>query len=270
MKIAIVGEVNNPIVENSKAGTEVWTYDLAESLVSRGLRVDLFAREGSKFSGNVIPVCSDSDFTHSGNNVLRYKTALSIVDQMMKVSANISKYDLLHISIFSFYYGLPLMHLTKKPIVATVHGYCKFSFEDIKPIFEKYDDIHYIFPSCAFLDKWPKPKKYSVIKHGIDLKVFSYNKFNQGDYFFWIGRLSQDKGVEDALSFAESTGTKLKIAGKVEEEYFVSKIKPRLSKNIEYVGELDQNQKIQYYQNAKAVLFTSKIDEAFGLVVLSS
>lgn len=50
MKIAIVGAIDSPVKKDSLAGTEIWTYNFAESLLGKGHRVTLFASKGSVFS----------------------------------------------------------------------------------------------------------------------------------------------------------------------------------------------------------------------------
>jgi glycosyltransferase involved in cell wall biosynthesis len=64
----------------------------------------------------------------------------------------------------------------------------------------------------------------------------------------------------------------LKIAGNVSKEpggraYFEAQVKPQLDDGVEWVGELDDRQKIPFLGNALALLFPIQWDEPFAVVV---
>ena len=61
MKIAIIGLLDTPITKDSLGGTEIWTYNFAEKLISLGHEVTLFASEGSSFSGKFYQGANRSD-----------------------------------------------------------------------------------------------------------------------------------------------------------------------------------------------------------------
>jgi glycosyltransferase involved in cell wall biosynthesis len=66
----------------------------------------------------------------------------------------------------------------------------------------------------------------------------------------------------------------LKIAAKVDkvdEEYFISRIKPLLDHPLlEFVGEIDEEQKDQFLGGAAALLFPVDWPEPFGLVMIEA
>jgi len=271
MKIAIIGDISRPINANSSAGTESWTYGYAESLAKRGNEVTLFACKGSKISGKVVEICEPKDlFSKSLNDFSKRKISLFTIEELSQVLLKKDDFDIFHVSLFSFYYFLPILKFLNKPVVVTVHGYSDYDKDDLKMIFDKYDSPYYVFPSNAFLKNWPKPKRSKVIHHGIDIGSFNYSDHCE-DHYLWIGGICDRKGAGDALDFAQKSGAKLFIAGtKSDPKFFEQKIEPNLTKNIRFVGQLGLKEKNKYYDNAKAVLFTSKIDEAFGLVMVES
>jgi UDP-glucose:tetrahydrobiopterin glucosyltransferase len=100
----------------------------------------------------------------------------------------------------------------------------------------------------------------------------------------WIGRLPKakdeqgefldPKGIRHAIALAQKTGSHLKIAGSVEDMAFFDKdVKPHLHDNIEWVGEVSSEQKMQredivrLYQKAKVFLMTINWEEPFGMVM---
>lgn len=271
MKIAIIGDISRPININSSAGTESWTYGYSESLAKRGHDITLFACAGSKVSGKVVNICEPNDlFSKSLKDFSKRKISLFTIEELTQVLLRKDEFDVFHVSLFSFYYFLPILKFIDKPVVVTVHGYSDYDTDDIKMIFRKYDSPYYVFPSHAFLHHWPNPKRSKVIYHGIEINSFDYSDHSE-DYYLWIGGMCDKKGAGDAIKFAQKSGKKLLIAGtKSDPKFFEQTIKPNLTKNIQFVGQLGLEEKNKYYGKAKAVLFTSKIDEAFGLVMIES
>jgi glycosyltransferase involved in cell wall biosynthesis len=119
-------------------------------------------------------------------------------------------------------------------------------------------------------------------------------------YLFTIGRVTRDKGQDKAIELAKKTGSKLIIAGVVQnksadKEYFeglkssidlsadVAKypadnayydraIKPLLDndKQIIFIGEINREQRNLWYRYARATLFPIQWGEPFGLVMIES
>lgn len=270
MKIALLGELGKPISKNSFGGTENWTYNFAESLMKQGHEVTLFAREESQFSGKLISICGEQDITNTNGSILEKKLRLYSIAQLIKLLKMEKDFDVVHLSQYSFYYGLSLSNILTKPLVGTIHGYCQFEYHDLRDIIEKFPDFNYAFISKAFLEKWPKPKNYRIISHGINCDQFPFSS-KPDDYYFIMGRVGKEKGTGDAVAFAKKTGSRLFIAGPIDDEiYFNEEIKPNLNEKIQYVGLADFEKKIQLYKNAKAFLMPIHWDEPFGLVVIEA
>lgn len=271
MKIGIVGPIDTPIGKDSTSGTEVWTYSLAEKLSKLGHHVTLFANNSSNFSGEVVGVVNQEEiFDNSGTDrVSPVRFSVGCAKEMVEVVKRQQDFDVIHISVYSFQYLLPLVELINKPVVLTIHG-TAFSDDEIGRIFKEYPQIFYVFISKQYEKKWPHPKKYRVIYNGIEVESFKYQE-NKSDRFFWMGRISQNKGVDDAIRFAEKSSSNLDIAGPIrDKKYFEEAVKPYLSDNIKYVGELGFDKKNKYYSNARAFLMPIKWEEPFGLVVVES
>ena len=271
MKIAILGALDTPITKDSLGGTEIWTYNFAEKLVAAGHDITLFASEGSLYSGKFVESAKRSEVEVPGSvlKISKDRIVECSIRQLEDVIKIQDQFDIIHISNCNFYFYLPLLKRLKKPVVITVHSY-NFDGSKALDLFNKYQIPHYVFNALAFNKTWPEPKKFSVIYTGINISDFDFNNVPK-DYIFWMGRIHQDKGIEDAISFAQDSGKNLIIAGPVrDEEYFNSEVKPYLSEKIKFVGELDHIKKVDYYKNAKAFLMTTKRDESFGLVAAES
>ena len=140
-----------------------------------------------------------------------------------------------------------------------------------------------------------------VIHHGVDVQTFPVGTTSIGNgYLFMIGRITRVKGQDKAIELARKSGSKLFIAGcvqnKVEDkaffeslrgsidlivdvgkvdvgkDYYRSVIKPLVdcNKQVIFIGELDSAQKKHWYQHALATLFPIQWAEPFGLVPIES
>ena len=144
----------------------------------------------------------------------------------------------------------------------------------------------------------------SVIHHGIDLKDYPFDSnLVKQDYLFSIGRITPDKGHDKAIAIAKKTGSRLIIAGNVQNKkadreffkeikksidlvvdsqgyfneidqgnYYETVIKPILESGAQiiYVGEVNAAQKKLWYKHARATLFPIQWGEPFGLVLIES
>lgn len=111
-------------------------------------------------------------------------------------------------------------------------------------------------------------KNYFHLKQGLDLDIYEFND-SPSDYLVWAGRISPEKGLEDACEAARQAGKKLKICGFIQDKTYWQKIISDY-KNIEYIGMLTTNDLQKVMGNSQALLFTSKWVEAFGQVIIES
>lgn len=271
MRIAIIGAVDTPIKKDALGGTEIWTYNFAQKLQQRGHQVVLCANDKSEFSGDLRKYVKQEEVYENereGNFSNENIVFLSSY-QLAKLLTEKEKFDIIHISSTNFQNYLPYSLLTNIPMVVTIH-YSILSFKNAENIFNYIKNPNYVFISHNFASRWPKPKKYSVIYNGIDVESFPFTE-NKKDYYFWMSRIHRTKGAEDAVIFSRLSGKKVVLAGPIREQaYFDQVIKPFLGPNLEYVGSLNFEQKVEYYRHAKAFLMPIKWDEPFGLVAVEA
>ena len=117
-----------------------------------------------------------------------------------------------------------------------------------------------------------KVKVAAVIHHGVDVDQFPIG--SGGDYLAFLGRMAPDKGVEVAVRVAKAAGMPLQIAAKMREEheqhYFKERVLPQLGSDIEYIGELTNEEKKAFLAGAKALLNPIQWDEPFGMVMIEA
>jgi glycosyltransferase involved in cell wall biosynthesis len=113
----------------------------------------------------------------------------------------------------------------------------------------------------------------ATIHHGLAGNVCPFHP-DGGDYLAFLGRISPEKRPDRAIEIAKQAGVPLKIAAKVDKvdaSYFEEVIAPMLDDPlIEFVGEVDEEQKCEFLGNALAVLFPIDCPEPFGLVMIEA
>jgi glycosyltransferase involved in cell wall biosynthesis len=94
------------------------------------------------------------------------------------------------------------------------------------------------------------------------------------NYFAFLGRVSREKGIADAIRIAQTCGVKLKVAAKIGEEdlpYYHEVVAPLLaSEGVEYLGEISDGDKSAFLSGARALLFPIAWPEPFGLAMIEA
>lgn len=153
-------------------------------------------------------------------------------------------------------------------IVVTPHELKRFRQEELPP---GTFNIHFTalseYQKSVFQRFIPIER---VIHNGVFMDDFSVS-LHPGKYLFSLGSIEYDKGQDLAVQVALATGLPLKIGGRIAEmAFYNTEIKPYLSKQIEYIGELNDQQKNGYYQNSLAFLAPIRIGDCFTLVRIES
>jgi glycosyltransferase involved in cell wall biosynthesis len=95
-----------------------------------------------------------------------------------------------------------------------------------------------------------------------------------GTYLAFLGRISPEKGVDQAITIAQRVGMPHKIAAKVDQadsEYFRDVVQPLLGDTrVQCVGEVGEGKKDDFLGQAYALLFPIEWPEPFGLVMIEA
>ena len=101
-----------------------------------------------------------------------------------------------------------------------------------------------------------------VIPNYFEVEDFDFNAKKE-DYFLYLGRVYNGKGVDVAIQATEKAGVKLVIAGQKEEGY-------KLPDHVEYVGYANVATRKKLMANAKASFLPSMYVEPFGGVQIEN
>ena len=114
-----------------------------------------------------------------------------------------------------------------------------------------------------------------VVGNPVDTSFFGYGEGN-GGYLIVLGRISERKGVDTAIEVARRCGMPLVIAGNIgshpeDQIYFESRIRPAIDGvRVRWTGPVNDAQKRELLQGAKALLFPIRWEEPFGTVMVES
>jgi UDP-glucose:tetrahydrobiopterin glucosyltransferase len=104
---------------------------------------------------------------------------------------------------------------------------------------------------------------------GLDLDLYQFQAKPE-NYLAFLGRISPEKGLEDALAAAKATGMLLQVMGKVQDEAYWAKLQAEYAGCFEYLGFLDTAAMQQVVGNCRALLMTPRWIEAFGNVAIEA
>jgi glycosyltransferase involved in cell wall biosynthesis len=116
-----------------------------------------------------------------------------------------------------------------------------------------------------------------IVHNGLTLDTAPFDR-RHGDGLCFVGRVTPEKGIVEAIEIAQRAGRTLRIAAKAgpnpqEREYFDTVFRPALEaagSSAEYLGELEQADRDALYADSYAVLMPGSWPEPFGLVAIEA
>lgn len=265
LSIAQVAPLYESVPPKFYGGTERVVSNITEELVALGHNVTLFASGDSITRANLIPVCDQALrlSTHWEDPLAHHMIMLQRVLDMSE------KFDVIHFHID--YLHFPLSKLMRLPHVTTLHG--RLNLPDLKQLYDVFHDMPVISISNSQRKPLPNINWKGTVYHGLPEKLFA-PMFQPGKYLAFLGRISQEKGVDSAIDIAIRSGIPLKIAAKIDPSdkiYFETHIRKLLDHPlIEFIGEISEREKNQFLGNALALIFPINWEEPFGMVMIES
>jgi glycosyltransferase involved in cell wall biosynthesis len=265
MRIAQVAPLIEAVPPKLYGGTERVASWLTETLVEAGQDVTLFASGDSTTSARLV-ACAPQGLRLSG---IRDHTAshLAMLDQVLRREA---EFDIIHFHTdllqFALFKGL------EHKCVTTLHG--RLDIPDFDPIFKTFPAM----PLVSISEDQRRPIAAPVnwlatVHHGLPRGNCPFHP-EPGQYLAFLGRISPEKRPDRAIEIAIRAGVPLKIAAKVDkadQEYFDARVEPMLHHPlIEFIGEIDEDQKRAFLGQSIGLLFPIDWPEPFGIVMIEA
>ena len=276
MRIAQLVSLQESVPPKGKNGLEYMVYYLTEELVRRGHEVTLFATSDSKTSARMVEVLP---YPMSKGMLFGLTPTHYSLLAMAKAAEISEEFDIIHShlgEVASYF-----TNLIDTPIIETIHSASSRPFSNVEENFlkkycsdrrKRFYKIHHAYVSLSQKNNYQPKRNFSVIHNGIDFQNFTLRS-EGGEYFAYLGYITEEKGAHLAVEAAKKTGVKLKLAGNYYgcEKYFDEKIKPYLVKGqIEYVGVLGPQERNEFLGGAKGLLFPIDWEEPFGMVMIEA
>ena len=119
-------------------------------------------------------------------------------------------------------------------------------------------------------ETFPYSTLYRLLGSSVDISLYDYCETPEAT-LAWMGRISPEKGLEDAIAAAQETQIPLKILGKLENQEYWKHLQALFpNAPVEYVGFLQTRDLQATIRTCRALLMTPKWVEAFGLVAIEA
>ena len=265
MRIAQIAPLTEAIPPKLYGGTERVISWLTEELVALGHDVTLFASGDSHTSAKL-----ESAWPRALrlDGAVRDANALHLT-MLELVRRRAPDFDILHFHLD--YYPFSLFMRQATPFVTTLHG--RLDLPEHQHLFATFTAAPVVSISNAQRQPVPDAGWVRTIHHGLPEQSLMPRPVKP-TYFAFLGRISPEKAVDEAIRIAERCGVPLKLAAKVDKvdrEYFETTIRPMLRPPaVEYIGEIDDSQKSDFLSGAICLLAPSAWPEPFGLVMIEA
>jgi glycosyltransferase involved in cell wall biosynthesis len=185
------------------------------------------------------------------------------------VARRAHEFDVIHSHLD--YFGYPLLRRLRTPSITTLHG--RLDLPELPALYDLYGDIPVVSISDSQRAPLPQANYAATVLHGLPQNLLAKGT-GSGGYLAFLGRISPEKAPDAAIRIAARAGIPLKIAAKVDradQEYFKTIVEPLLGHgDVEFVGEIREDQKEEFLGNAAGLLFPIAWCEPFGLVMIEA
>lgn len=267
MKIAIVAGPHVPVPPKKYGGTEQVVAYLIKGLLEAGHEPILLGTADSKVDCELIPIIDKPlTFPKTRAGLAEFKKKSKAVErktahELRKVMRRV---DIIHS------HGFDLKRFDHFPNLTTIHN--KIEMEQIE-YYKKRKSLYFASISKNQQEAYPDLKYAGVVYNGEDPDKFPFVD-KPDNYVCFLGRFDRDKNPHLAIQLAINMGVKIKLGGKIDfegEHYFKDEIEKYLEHPlVEYLGELDFDQKVEMLSKAKCNLHPTGFREPFGLTVLEA
>lgn len=268
MRIAHLAPLWLPVPPKDYGGLETILAYLIDAQVKQGHEVTLFACAGSQTDGKVVEVIEKPMYDLLGKFDWSAIYAYEFLSYY-ELFKRIGEFDVVHNHMgFHFLAMSPIIPI---PVVTTNHSSVE---PDFPYIAQAVKDQNFVSISKAQRANAPYLNYVGNVYNAVEPEKFNPNYETNQDYFFHIGTMSKNKGVDIAVKAASELGEKLILAGEIrpeDQEFWDKEVLPMVDgEKIKFIGRVNHEQKVELFRNAKALLFPSQWNEAFGMVAIES
>ncbi len=296
LNIAMLAPIVSPIGPPFLGGTQVVIHDLTLALARRGHTVRLFAATGSALEllseedrtaaknielvevsvrpGELVPADFGTPGGHTAADAGFFRQGELFLQTFLKVNRARPAFEIAHSHAFDWP-AFAFSPLSPVPTVHTLH------LPSVDPRINAI--LATTYRQTGFSNAITISKACAATygnEFGFDRVI--YNAINTAsipfgatgeDFLLYAGRMSPEKGPDLAIEIARQAGRRLVLVGGIyNADFFEAKIAPEVANdpNLEYLGQRSREEVYQLMSRAYGVLFPSRWEEPFGLVIAES
>src|SRR5688572_30543447 len=244
MRIAQIAPPFESIPPSHYGGTERVVSLLTEELVRGGHEVTLFASGDSTTSARLIPTIDTALWREPlVGDALMYWT-ITLGEAYRRAAGG--EFDVIHAHVD--FLSFPCAELAATPTVTTLHG--RLDLPGLRSVFARFPDQAVISISNNQRAPLPHARWLSTVYNAVDIPALRFHD-EPGEYLAFLGRISADKGLEQAIRIARTAGLPLRIAAReplsgidspdvrADWDYYRTVIRQLLREpEVEFIGEV--------------------------------
>ncbi|MBI2409615.1 glycosyltransferase family 4 protein [Candidatus Kaiserbacteria bacterium] len=265
MRIAQIAPLAERVPPKKYGGTERVIHALTEELVRRGHDVTLFASGDSLTSAKLHSVYPRALREAGVKDIYGMNNWLLL--SIGEAYASASEFDVIHDHLMPL--SLATANLSSAPAVGTIHGPIT---RDVRRLMQSLRNPNIVTISQAQLFGSADINHAGTVYNGLPMQDYPWSA-DADEYLLFVGRISMEKGVHNAIEVADQLGLPLIIAAKLESvdrQYYRQYVEPRLSSRITWVGEVDEQERNRLMSRARCFLHPVEWREPFGLTLIEA
>jgi glycosyltransferase involved in cell wall biosynthesis len=266
LRVLLVAPPVLPVPPPSYAGTERVVAAIGDELHRRGHHVALVASGDSNVPYEHIPTVERSLWsTEFAGDTAAY------LQHTVEVAWRVAhRFDIVHAHVET--HGFVFAEHCATPVISTLHG--RLDAPGIPELLDAHRDVPLVAISESQRRFFPDQRWVATIHHGLPLEAMPFSE-EPGDYLAFVGRVTAEKGVREAIELSGRTGVPLRVAAKVHQaneiEHFDEVVQPAIDADeVEFLGELGPDERDPLYAGALATVMLGGWPEPFGLVAIES
>ena len=273
MRILLMATPVAPLGAGKTGGVTLHIKNAAAALAQQGHHVKVMAPEGSVLPGvdlmTVPGACQPSLASEAGDEFYPIPANSVLGAMWHEALARQGDYDaIINVAhdwlayYVTDFFPTPVLHMVNMTDVNAP------TTAEIARVSQTYDARIAVMTN-AQAERLNDVKNPILISFGLDLSVYEFNSNLQGG-LAWAGRISPEKGLEDALAIARDLSEPLVIAGAVDNRAYWTQLTEQFGDHMDYKGFLATPDLQSLLGQARVLLQTQKWQEAFGIVTIEA
>ncbi|MBX2864748.1 MAG: glycosyltransferase family 4 protein [Leptolyngbyaceae cyanobacterium MAG.088] len=274
LRLLFVSTPVGPLGSGLGGGVELTVVNLVTALAQRGHQIEIAAPENSEMIGaNLIQIPGtlqptahtqgrDTPAIMVENAVLSNQWAYARqVQHSYDLIVNFA-YDWLPFYLTPFF-DIPIAHFVSMGSLSRVMD------RAVSRVNDKFPGTLGAYTQTQ-VDTFPARLTWQLLSSAVDLTRYNYCDTPEAA-LVWLGRISPEKGLEDAVAAAQETQIPLKILGKLEnQDYWETIQRTYPNAPIDYLGFVNTQQLQAIVRRCQGLLMTPRWVEAFGNVAIEA